>query len=168
MSVRSRRRVVRGGISAVVAAAALITHDAKAAATAYTASQPAHSLAAGRILGGLTSARWPVVFAVTPSGKRISEADVALDMRCTSGDQFTAPDAFFRVPIAANGSVNATQSIPAITGTSITGGSHSLSAKLDYRHATIRGVWELHLNFAMPNGQTDQCDTGRVAFRARL
>jgi hypothetical protein len=51
---------------------------------------------------------------------------------------------------------------------SLTGGSHSFIGRLDRKRSTISGAWRLQLNFQASGGQTDQCDSGRVPFSARL
>jgi hypothetical protein len=64
-----------------------------------------------------------------------------------------------------------TMAIPASAGNStvsITGGTDTFMGRLNRAQATFTGSWQLHLNFVMSNGQTNQCDSGHVAFSARL
>lgn len=126
---------------------------------------------AGHVLGGMTRQHWPVIMTVAPTGKQFT-AEIALDMHCTSGDTWTAPDGWFGVAIPASGSINVEQAIPSIPGSgtqdSITGGLHTLKGKLNRKRATFSGVWELKLNFASSTGQTDSCDSGPVSFSVRL
>ena len=163
-SSQRRRRVLR--IAAVVVAAVL-----GAGSPASAATLPAGGLAAGRVLGGVTSQHWPVVVAISTSGKQIQGASAGLVLSCSSGAVFPVPDGWGNVPIRAHGNVNASAGIPPSGGNStgaITGGSDTFNGRLDRRRATFRGTWRLHVNYLMSNGQTDQCDSGPVAFSARL
>jgi hypothetical protein len=127
--------------------------------------------AAGRVLGGMTSQHWPVIMTLSGNEKSM-DARVALDMGCTSGNDWTAPDGWSRISVPANGKVNVSQAVRPYAGSggsvSITGGLDSLSGKLNRKRGTFSGVWELQLNFASSNGQTDSCDSGRVSFSVRL
>jgi hypothetical protein len=126
--------------------------------------------AAGKVLGGFTSQSEPIVLEISKKDKRVDLAGTALDMTCTSGDQFTTADALVRLPISKQGKVHMTLVIPPSSGspTSITGGTDTFSGKLNRENATFSGVWQLHLTFSLSGGQTDQCDSGRVTFKARL
>jgi hypothetical protein len=123
------------------------------------------------VLGGLTSLGWPVVLEVSPNGKRIQFAVIGLDMNCTSGGSFSVMSSARSLPIRANGTVRRTESLPPFndgSGTSIMGGSRSISGRLNRKRWSFSGVWHEHVDFAMSNGQTDHCDSGTVAFTARL
>jgi hypothetical protein len=184
VSVRSRTRrlrFIRCVIVAGVAALSVVTHDAraasggsyvKAAAAQAGTPHPALGPAAGRVLGGLTAQGLPVVMAIAGNSKRIDGTKSVFQMHCTSGLDFMTPDSWARLPIRADGSVSITVAVPPIpasgAGDAITGGSDSFVGKLDRKRATFSGVWQLHLNFATSNGQTDSCDSGHVTFKVRL
>jgi hypothetical protein len=180
MSLHScSRTVVPRVVAASVAIVAFTAYAANGATAASPAeahfaqvgiSHPVPGPSAGRVLGGLTAQHDPVVIAVSSNGKRIVEADVALDMRCTSGDEFTAEDVWFGVSIETTGSVRTAGSMPPYTdSTGTLTETHTLTGKLDRKRATFSGVWDVHLTYVPANnGQTDQCDSGGVAFRVRL
>jgi hypothetical protein len=100
----------------------------------------------------------------------VTVAATGLDMTCTSGQQFPIEDAWTLLNVARNGRVHATEKIPPSSGQtiSLTGGSHSLTGKLNRKRSTFRGVWQMDLTYKTSDGQTDQCHSGRVAVTARL
>jgi hypothetical protein len=122
------------------------------------------------VFGGLTSQGWPVVAYIARSGKRLELAVIGLDMSCTSGSRFPLDDGVENLRIRANGTVHHFSAVPPTAGSSvsITGGSDSFTGKLNRERLTFTGKWQLHLNFATSNGQTDQCDSGPVTFKTRL
>lgn len=129
--------------------------------------------AAGMTLGGFTSQRWPVVVDVAKDGRRITQVALGLDMNCTSGGSFGTPDRFFDLPVWSNGSVHAAMLLPPLPASpgstvSITGGSDSVTGRLDRRQATFIGTWQLHVDFQNSDGTSDHCDSGRVSFKTRL
>jgi hypothetical protein len=166
---------VAGVMAAVVPAAAARSQwrkglaQAAMARTGMTAGSTADPTA-GKVLGGLTSQGWPVVMEVAKTGKRLAMVGAGLDMSCTSGYRFSIPDGWRRLPLSATGKVKVAATLPPVPGTpaSLTGGTDSFSGRLDRRHATFSGVWELQLIYSLGAGQTDQCDSGRVTFLARL
>jgi len=126
------------------------------------------NLAAGQVLGGFTSQGWPVVLELSKDGKQIALAGIGLSMNCSSGAQFSTGDGWIHAPIAAGGKVREAAQITPAPKYSLTGGSDSFTGKLNRRQVAFSGTWQLHLTYSMSNGQTDQCDSGRVAFSARL
>jgi hypothetical protein len=180
-STRNRRRVLRGLAVVVVVTgttvstvsargssdqASLEARTAAAGASAQAVSVPA----VGQILGGFTSQGWPVVIKLSKNHKRIADVRIGLRFNCTSGIRFAGEDGRQDLPISASGRVRSAEMIPPSPGSSasLTGGMTSFSGKLDRKHSTFSGVWQLRLTFSMSNGQTDQCDTGRVTFAAAL
>jgi hypothetical protein len=123
--------------------------------------------AAGMVLGGFTSQGWPAVLDIAKNGNRIRVIGVGLDMKCTTGDEFGLPDGFINLPIAGNGKVHATRTIPPSPGptVSLTGGSDSLTGRLDRKRSVFVANWHLHLSLKSSSGQTDQCDS--VVSRSR-
>ena len=146
------------GVAAIVLG---LTHSNSAGAATLSGGP-----AAGRVLGGLNAQGLPVVAGVTRNAKRMTLVTTFV-MNCSSGDQPIFPDSWAKMPIAANGSVRGHVTLTAIPSTALTGGSDSISGKLNRKAGTFSGVWDLHLDFSS-NGQTDSCDSGRVAFRTRL
>jgi hypothetical protein len=145
----------------------------EAAAARVTKAPPAILPASGKALGGFTSQQMPVVLQITKQDKRIGIAATTLEMNCTSGDQPLLPDNWIKLPLSKKGAVNATVQLPpsapaAGDTVGIAGGSDTFSGKLNAKKATFSGTWDLHIDFSMPNNQTDSCDSGRVTFRAVL
>jgi hypothetical protein len=135
-------------------------------ATATASAQAGATPVGGQALGGFTSQGWPVVIEMSPNGKRIALVATGLEMRCTSGVRVPLEDAWFRLPIRPNGKVAGAITIR--PSKLITGGSDSFSGMFNRRRSTFSGVWELDLKLVSSGGQTGQCDSGRVAFNARL
>jgi len=180
-SNRRRRVLLRIAVSIVAVAAGWTSHaDARGIpahrsvrammAGAGANAQGVPSPAAGKVLGGFTSQGWPVVLAISNNSKGIVTAGAGLDMSCASGASFGVPDRWRNLPIGPNGVVHVSDSIGAQqgSGASITGGTDSLTGKFNRKRGTFAGVWQLHLTFSMPNGQTDTCDSGRVTFTVAL
>jgi hypothetical protein len=124
----------------------------------------------GDVLGGFTSQGWPVVLEISGNGKRVAVVATGLFMSCTSGVGFPVEDAWPLLPISAKGKVHAAITIPSFAGSSvsITGGSRSFAGRFNRARSIFWGQWRLHLNYKFSNGQTDQCDSGRVTFTATL
>lgn len=145
----------------------------EAAAAAATKPASAALPASGKTLAGFTSQKLPVVAQISKKDKRVDVIGVVVNMTCSSGDQFMVPDEWVRLPIRKKGVVNATLHIPpsapaAGDTVALAGGTDAFAGKLNAKKATFSGVWDLHLEFSMPDNQTDQCDSGRVTFRAVL
>jgi hypothetical protein len=70
-----------------------------------------------------------------------------------------------RLSIGATGKVNASAIVTAPSP--MTGGTDTLSGRLNRSARTFTGVWDLHLNFS-DNGQSYSCDSGRVTFTVVL
>jgi hypothetical protein len=144
------------------------------AAAARVVKPPAPVLpAAGKVLGGFTSQHLAVVLEIAKKDKRVNLAGTAFNLTCTSGDQIVIPDGFQKLPIGKNGAVSVKFEIPASgppssTTTTLLGGTDTLTGKLNAKNATFSGTWELQLNFSVPNMPEDQCDSGRVTFKAVL
>lgn len=125
----------------------------------------------GKVLGGFTSQGWPAVIDISRNGRRIVDARIGITMTCSLGDSFGTRDGWSRVPIARGGSVHAMTGItPVSDGTiKLVGGSDSLTGVVNRKRWTFHGVWHLQLTFEdTSTGQTDQCDSGQVAFDAIL
>ncbi len=164
-TIRWRRLLV-----VALAVLGLLQAGQAAAATRASAARVSDQ-AAGRNLSGLTSQEWPALATVTGNGKRISVVS-ALALTCSAKDDFTAEDGWGKLSIAGNGAVHGAAKvtpIPSAGGSeAITGGSRSISGKLNRTRATFTGTIELHLNYRAANGQTDSCDSGRVSFTLTL
>jgi hypothetical protein len=120
------------------------------------------------VLGGFTSQGWPVVAEVTTDRKVLEVTATGVHVRCTSGSSFDTEAAWVRLPISGRGAIHASMSVPPQAGSTatLTGGSNTFNGKLNRARLTLTGVWHLHLNFRTADGHTDQCDSGRVTFRA--
>ena len=145
----------------------------EAAAAAVTKPPPALLPASGKTLGGFTSQQLPIVLQVAKKDKRLDLVGTALNMTCTSGDQLVLPDGWAKLPLSKKGVINASIQLPpsgppSATTVTVTGGTDAFSGKLNAKKATFAGTWDLHLDFSMPNNQTDQCDSGHVTFKTVL
>ena len=170
-------RCLRAGltIAAVIGVNALGGGVAKAASISLRSFGIARDAAAadvpaspGPVLAGVTSQGFPAFFKLTGSEKKLQFGAIALDMSCMSGATFALPDGFIHVPINAKGRLRVAVSLP-ITGLSGGGsltGTDSLIGALNRKRSRFSGVWDLHLNYTSPSGQTDQCDSGLVRFVA--
>jgi hypothetical protein len=143
------------------------------AATARVAAEGHSSptaTGAGMFLGGLTSQSWPFVIQPSKNGKAVRFAAAGLEMTCTSGDQFGVPDGWAHLPISRNGAVHISGAVQPSPGStvSITGGNDSFTGRFNRARTEFSGVWDLHLNYSMSNGQTDSCDSGQVKVAAVL
>lgn len=140
------------------------------AATAGTNAQAVAVPAAGRVLGGFTSQGWPIVVEISKNGKGIPLVGAGLEMRCASGNRYPLEDGWEQLPISTSGKVHAAVTIPPSAGSSVslTGGSDSLTGRVNRQRSTFSGVWQLHLTFGESSGQSDHCDSGRVTFTTRL
>jgi hypothetical protein len=120
------------------------------------------------VLGGFTSQGWPVVAEVTTDRKLLEVSATGVHMSCTSGGSFNTEDVWGPLSIGARGAIHGRISVPPQAGSTVTltGGSNTFTGKLNRARLTLTGVWHLHLNFRTADGQTDQCDSGRVTFRA--
>jgi hypothetical protein len=162
--------------SLLVLAAAVMVALVAAPAAAADAVRPASPVVVPRaaahsiVFGGLTSQNWPVVLAISPNVPRLRLAVIGLHMSCSSGGSFAVNDAFGGLAIGRTGKVHAAAAIPGETtpNVTLTGGSHAISATLHFRQATFTGWWHLHLDYMLPDGTADHCDSGRVGFSARL
>ncbi len=137
-------------------------------ATAERSADAAAVPAVGQVLGGFTSQGWPVVVVFAKQRKKIAVIATGLDMSCTSGERLPLEDGWERLPISANGRIHAAATIPPESTIFLTGGSHSLTGRLNPQRSVFSGVWRLHLTFKTATGQSDQCDSGRVTFTALL
>jgi hypothetical protein len=181
LSRRSRRTASGAALAAAALACiapAVSAHGVsradrlQALATAAVAKSTTNAMpAAGKVLGGFTSQQQAIVLFVGKKDKRLDQVGAALNMTCTSGDQFLVSDGWKPLALAKNGSVKATLVVPPPPPGStdpLQGATDSFSGKLNAKRATFSGAWDLHMTFALSGGQTDQCDSGRVTFRASL
>lgn len=174
-SLRSLARVVAVGLVALTTIAPNASGRDRAGreslkARGATAEATARMSSAARavFLGGFTSQNEPVVIDVAKSWKSIPMMRIAFDMRCTSGNTPAFTDFWARLPVGAHGRVRVGYTIPPSSTNSIEGGTDSLSGTLNRRRETFSGVWRLQITFSEPNGQSDSCDSGTVAFTASL
>ena len=145
----------------------------EAAAAAATKPPSAVLPASGKTLAGFTSQKLPVVLQISKKDKRVDVIEAVFNMTCSSGDQLVLPAGWVKLPLSKKGVVNAAVEIPpsapaAGATVALTGGTDVFTGKLNAKKATLSGVWDLHLEFSLPNNQTDQCDSGPVTFRAVL
>lgn len=162
-------------VAALIASHAFNNGSAEAATTAPEPHSAARILAAhdasaapGILLATITSQNLPAWFKISPDGRTLTVAAIAVNMNCTSGSQFVLPDDFVRVAISKNGRLHGTFSQPPTAGSAgeTYSGSDSITARLNHRHTQLSGVWRLSVNYSFTNGMSDQCDSGPVRFTA--
>lgn len=118
------------------------------------------------VLAGLSSQGYPSFFEISGNGRTLKVGAIAMDMTCSSGDQFVVPDRDVRIPITHGGKIHAAfaQAPTALSGGGSVGGTDTLNASLNPAHTRLTGTWRLQQTYISPSGQTDQCDTGLVQF----
>ena len=145
-------------VSLLIAAHALHSGSAEAATSA---PQPV-------LLVSSTSQNFPAWFRISADGRKLTVAEIAVSMTCTSGAQFVVADDFAHVAISKNGTLHGTYSQPPTAGSS--GETYpwadSITARLNHRHTRLSGVWRLSINASYTNGMSDQCTSGPVRFTA--
>jgi hypothetical protein len=148
-----------------VAALAALALTPGVAAGLSVASASASPLAAGPVLGGLTSQGLPMVVTLAPSGRRIARIDITMQMKCNSGDRFITTDFARDLAVGRSGRFVGT----AVVGPHppLLGAVDSLKGHYDRATQTITGTWRLRLVFDQ-SLQNDRCDSGPIAIHARL
>ena len=122
----------------------------------------------GSGLGGFTSQDLPIVVKLSRDGHRIVHAGAALDLKCTSGDEFIAPDDYTSRRISRSGAFQAAAVLPAID---IGGGetatySSSISGRANAARTIVSGTWRMTATFHdTSSGVDDVCRSGKVSFK---
>jgi hypothetical protein len=168
------------GAVAVPALAATTSSNGKAERDAITTAiarmhvnAPLASIASaaprGGLFAGFSSQRWPSFFRVAPNNRTLAVAAIGLGMTCTSGNEFGMEDDWERVPVNGKGRFRVGVTIPPTTEANgaVYGATDSVSGTVDLKHGKVSGVWQFHVTYTPAGGQTDQCDSGPVAFTAR-
>lgn len=122
----------------------------------------------GHMLGGLTSQQWPVVVEISRNGQRIPMISAGLVLTCTSGAIVPIPDQWDMLPIARSGAVHAFTNLLPDPSAGMTGGTDSLTGRLNRKRGTFSGTLRFEMTFSLSNGQTDDCKSGPVTFTAVL
>jgi hypothetical protein len=141
------------------------------AAIAWNAPRANTAAFSSVVFGGVTSQRWPVVLVLSNDDKRLLTAVIGSDMSCTSGAVISVSyGVLVNRRFTSSGTVSSGGAVAPSTSSSgsLTGGSQSITARINRKRRTLSGTWHLHLDFASPSGQTDHCDSGVVQFFARL
>ena len=178
--ISGNRNAGRAALFTAVAMAAMAT-AAQAAGepssqTAWASSPAARALAraaassGAQILGGFTSQGWPVVVEFNKSRTRIALVLTGLEMSCASGNRFPEEDGWVHLAIPASGHFHKTITLSPQPGTSasLTGGTDTITGQFNRQRSKLLGTWELRQNFTLSNGQSDQCDSGRVGFALKV
>lgn len=127
-----------------------------------------HSAPAGIMLGGVTSAGWPVVIEVSRDGREVVRATMAVPLKCQSGGDLILPSFYANMPIDATGAFQGGGEVtvhgegaPTVTFTNRMTGKFNRSAR------TVAGTWNLVAVVRDASGATvDNCDSGAVSFTA--
>jgi hypothetical protein len=120
------------------------------------------------VLAGFTSQQFPVFFKVGGDGRTLTLAGIALNMTCTSGEQFVLEDGFARIPISAGGKLHASFAEPPTSdsdGVTVSA-ADALSAHLNRRRTGLSGTWQLAAHYTYTDGTSDECSSGPVRFTA--
>jgi hypothetical protein len=163
MKGRNRRRRANWLRVAFAVAVAIASHALGGSAKAAVGGGP---VAPATVLAGFTSQQYPVFFKLAGNGRTVTLSAIALEMTCTSGDQFVLEDAFAGLRVGATGRLHRSFTQPPTSGSdgdTVTG-QDSMSARLNRVHTRLSGVWRLTLHYAFTNGMTDDCDSGPVRF----
>jgi hypothetical protein len=120
------------------------------------------------VLGGFTSQHFTTFFKISPDGRVLLVGGITIGVSCTSGQQIVVPDEFGKVPIAANGKLHTSYSMPPTAGPngSTLTGTDTLKGQLSPKHSQLIGTWRLRVHIAASGGQSEECDSGTVHFRA--
>jgi hypothetical protein len=126
---------------------------------------------AGVVFGGVTAAGGPVVIQVSPDGREIVRATIAVQQKCQpSGATFLVPDTWTHLPIRATGAFqtsgewSAALTEPPVTGVTNTG---QFSGRFNGAMTALTGTWSLLSVFNNATGASvDRCDSGAVSFTA--
>jgi hypothetical protein len=150
------------GIAVAIATHALSGGSARAATISPAADAPATP----SVLAGFTSQDYPAFFKLAGDRQRVSMAGIALDMTCTSGEQFVLQDAFIGLRISPTGKIHGsfTEAPTSDADGTTVSATDSLSARLNHRRTQLSGIWELTANYSYADGSSDQCDSGPVRF----
>ena len=154
------RTIALKGMAAVAAAVAL----GIAAAPGAGAFVPV----TGSGLGGFTSQDLPIVVKLSRDGHRIVHTGAALDLRCTSGDEFVIPDDYTSLRISGSGRFRATVVLPAVDDGSgeTLAYSSSIAGRANAARTVVQGTWRLTLTFHdTKSGANDVCRSGKVRFK---
>jgi hypothetical protein len=144
-------------------------HALEGTARAATIGTAAHAPAPSAIvLAGFTSQQFPVFFKLGGDGRTLTLAGIALNMTCTSGEQFVLEDGFARVPISARGKLHGSFAEPPTSGSSgaTVSATDSLIAHLNRSRTQLSGTWQLSAHYAFTDGTSDDCSSGPVRFTA--
>ena len=119
-------------------------------------------------LSGVTSQGYSALFKISPNGQMLLLGKTTVDVKCTSGAEIAAPDAFSRVPIKAGGGLHVTLAAPPTPGPNGTSysGKDTLTAKLNRERSKLTGTWRLRVDVSFPSGLRVRCDSGPVHFSA--
>ena len=159
MQRKRGHKTARTAVAALVAAAIVAVPAGAAPVRAGQQSGPMPTT-----LAGFTSQHWPVFFRFSKDRRALVIASVAIDLKCTSGNEFTFEDEFAGLRVSTGGRLNGGWAQPPtkLSDGYTVGGTGSLTATLDRKHSKLTGVWEVQQTFISPTGQSDQCSSGPV------
>jgi hypothetical protein len=153
------------GVAVTVAAHAVVGGSARAATISPAIDAPASP---ATVLAGFTSQDYPAFFKLAGDGRKVSMAGIALELACTSGDQYVLQDEFIGLRISPNGKVHGSYAEAPTSdsdGTTVSA-TDSLTARINHRNTELSGVWQLTVHYTFTDGSSDECDSGPVRFSA--
>jgi hypothetical protein len=159
--------------------AATAQSGALAAATAahQSAAHRANHASHGAVVyGGTTSANAPVVIQVSPNGREVAKATMAVPVHCQAPGQAASPtiympDVYTHIPINSARAFHDNLETPplSIEGNGSLVITSRLSGKFNGSLTAVKGTWSLHLIEKNATGAvTNECDSGAVSFTANL
>jgi hypothetical protein len=173
-AARLMRRLLLGLACAAAAAAALaLTSGATADRRPAKIVNP-HALAhvsakAGRVLGGSSEQRWPVVFEMNSSKTQVDEALAGLSLPCAQGGELSFSDGYRNLSLNNRRFGASFGPEPSALPN---GGSVEFSGAIDGRFKKGKrkasGTWQLTAVEKDPAGAiVDTCDSGEVEFTVK-
>ena len=124
----------------------------------------------GRVYGGITPQKWPIMLELDKAGTTITRIVTGLDMTCTSNENFGTTDGFDDVRLSSRSRFSSkfgperidAAGAPADIEGAITG-------RLTKDRSAMKGTWTYKVTFydAAGTTATDRCESGLVSWKAR-
>lgn len=131
----------------------------------------------GTVFGGVTAQDYPVVIQFSKTFRKVTRADIGLDLACQMPPNIQIPDGVKNIPVSASGSFAAEQPVTRIPADPAAGVpaldiSAKLTGKVNKARTSVKGTWQRRVviyNPADPTGTAvlDSCDTGVLRYTAK-
>jgi hypothetical protein len=160
-----KRWMVGAGVAAALAAAG----EAQAGVRSHlTTPQPKSTDRRPTVFGGFTPQGWPVVVRIARDRRALQQAEIVLDLKCTTGTRSQA-DFYRNVPVSRTGRFKASFGPARVDHADGTFDVYSGTARASVNAAWTRmtGTWQLHLTEHAATGDvTNDCESGAVRWTA--